>query len=373
MLTTVRADEAIPIFRHGVLAEVTFVTVLNDDPNETLRWLEHHESGQIRHELWLGTSNNVGRSVPLTEHDVTKGLDGAPINTKAIRPGLLCEYVPNDLPQPLSHLPHGRSDFQGLETDLDALDETWDSWMRDIRLGKGRILASQEMLEPVGASSGGLARQFFNKLRPGGNEKAFDLDAEAFTPLPGMPSDDSGKPSPITVAQFALRVQEHADTANELVDNIVSRAGYAPQTFGRHVEGQLSGTAMSRRERRSNSTQGRKRQYWRPKSARAAETLMLINHVVFGGKKPTTRPTLEWPADQADPKETAETIQLLRNAEAISTETAVEMAHPDWRDTEIADEVKRIQKEKAATYAPPPTGFEPNLPPGLTPASQPAP
>ncbi|MET9002748.1 hypothetical protein [Amycolatopsis sp. NPDC004169] len=302
--------------------------------------------------------------MPLTEHVVTQGLDGVPVDTKPIRGDqLLVDYVPNDLPQPLVHTPHGRSDLQGLETDLDALDEVWDSWIRDIRLGKGRILAAQEMLEPVGASNGGLARQFFNKFRPGGNEKAFDLDAEAFTPLPGMPGDDAGKPSPITVAQFALRVQEHADTANELVDNIVSRAGYAPQTFGRHVEGQLSGTAMSRRERRSNSTQGRKRQYWKPATRRAAETLMLINAVVFSGPKPAERPALEWPVDQADPKEAAETINLLAQAEAISTEIKVKMAHPEWEQRDVDEEVKRIKAEKPA--APDPlTGGEPFGPSG---------
>jgi hypothetical protein len=363
ILTMVRDSDAIPLFRFGRLAEVTFVTVLNDDPHNTLRWLEHHEPGQIRHELWLGSENNVGNPVPLTDHPVTQGLDGAPVDTTAIRgKQLLVDYVPNDLPQPLVHTPHGRSDLQGLETDLDALDETWDSWIRDIRLGKGRILASQEMLEPVGASNGGLARQFFNKLRPGGNEKAFDLDAEAFTPLPGMPSDDSGKPSPITVAQFALRVQEHADTANELVDNIVSRAGYAPQTFGRHVEGQLSGTAMSRRERRSNSTQGRKRQYWKPATRRTAETLMLINAHVFNGPTPDARPKLDWPVDQADPKETAETINLLAQAEAISTEIKVKMAHPEWDGTAVKEEVGRIKAEKPR--APDPlTGGEPFGPP----------
>ncbi|WP_372659906.1 phage portal protein [Amycolatopsis kentuckyensis] len=362
ILTVVRDDDAIPVFRFGRLAEVTFVTVLNDDPHNTLRWLEHHEPGQIRHELWLGSSTNVGRAVPLTEHPVTAGLSGEPVNTKAIRGSeLLVDYVPNDLPQPLVHTPHGRSDLQGLETDLDALDEVWDSWIRDIRLGKGRILASAEMLEPV-STTGGVARQLFGKLVRGGREKGFDVDAEAFTPLPGMPGDDAGKPSPITVAQFALRVQEHADTANELVDNIVSRAGYAPQTFGRHVEGQLSGTAMSRRERRSNSTQGRKRQYWKPGTRRAAETLMLIRAHVFGGPKPDGRPALEWPVDQADPKEAAETINLLAQAEAVSTEIKVKMAHPEWEQRDVDDEVKRIKAEKPA--APDPlTGGEPFGPP----------
>ncbi|AUI64138.1 phage portal protein [Amycolatopsis sp. BJA-103] len=364
MLTMVRDDDAIPVFRFGRLAEVTFVTILNDDPHRTLRWLEHHEPGQIRHELWEGSTNNVGHVVPLTDHPVTRGLDGEPIDTKPIRGNeLLVEYVPNDLPQPLVHTPHGRSDLQSLETDLDALDEVWDSWIRDIRLGKGRIITPADYLEPVNSGARGVAAQLFSKLTRGGAEKAFDVDAEAFSPLPNMPGDDPTKPATITVAQFALRVQEHADTANELVDNIVSRAGYAPQTFGRHVEGQLSGTAMARRERRSTGTQGRKRQYWKPATRRVAETLMLINAHVFNGPAPAERPGLDWPAPQADPKETAETIQLLSNAEAISTEIKVKMAHPEWEQQDVDDEVKRIKVERPA--APDPLdGGEPFPPSG---------
>lgn len=353
MLTMVRDDDAIPIFRFGKLAAVTFVTILNDDPHNTLRWLEHHEPGQIRHELWEGSANNVGRAVPLTDHPVTAGLDGEPIDTSPIRGNeLLVEYVPNDLPNPLVHTPHGRSDLQGTETLLDALDEVWDSWIRDIRLGKGRIITPADYLDPVGTGARGVASQLFDKFKRSGNAKAFDLDAEAFSPLPNMPGDDPTKPATITIAQFALRVKEHADTAYALVDEIVSRAGYAPQTFGRHVEGQVSGTSHRLRERRSNGTQGRKRQYWKPGVRRSAETLMLINAHVFNGPKPTDRPGLDWPVDQADPKESAETINLLAQANAISTEIKVRMAHPEWDKKAVDDEVKRIKEEQPAAPDP---------------------
>ncbi|WP_439381529.1 hypothetical protein [Amycolatopsis lexingtonensis] len=89
---------------------------------------------------------------------------------------------------------------------------------------------------------------------------------------------------------------------------------------------------------------------------------MLINATVFGGPKPNVRPALEWPVDQADPKEMAETINLLAQAEAISTEIKVKMAHPEWEQRDVDDEVKRIKAEKPA--APDPlTGGEPFGPP----------
>lgn len=359
LLTMVRADEAIPQFTYGMLRSVTFFTEYDESGGTVLRWLEHHEPGQIRHELWRGNSTNIGRSVPLTEHPDTAGLvatlgpDGV-VDTTPIRPdgGLLVDYVPNDLPQPLHRQPYGKADVQGLETELDALDESWDSWMRDIRLGKSRILASQEVLDEVVPTKPGL----LGKWRKNQPTKVLDTDAEVFMSLPGMPMDEGGKLAPITPVQFKIRFQEHAETCNALVDEIVSRAGYAPQSFGRHVEGQLSGTAISRRERRSSETRNKKRKYWKPAIQRQAETLMLINYAVFSGPTPGDRPALEWPADQADPKESAETVELLRRAEAISTETAVQMAHPEWPEGDVTEEVGRIIKERPA--APDPTGFE---------------
>ena len=362
----VRADQALPVFRFNQLHSVVFVTELaapdgwtSRDRGEVWRWLEHHESGQIRQELWLGSASSIGTPLPLTEHPHTEHLAGV-IDTRGIRPkGILVEYIPNDLPQPLDVLPLGRSVLQGVETLLDQLDEVMDSWMRDIRLGKGRILLAREMLDPVGPQrSGGLGGLFGRRNTTAAG--AFDIDAEAFVGLEMTPEGKDGGPAPITDIQFEIRVEEHLATALALVEQITSRAGFAPQTMGMHVEGQLSGTAMRRREQRSYRTRDRQRRYARPALERFGETLMLINAEKFGGPKPTARPTLAWrETDQADPKETAETIDLLRRAMALSVETAVQMAHPEWDDTQVGEEVARLVKEQAALAAPALDGTEP--------------
>ncbi|PXY20515.1 phage portal protein [Prauserella endophytica] len=369
--TSVRADEAIPEFRFGMLIGVVFVTNLGERDGFQWRWLEHHEPGQIRHELWKGTPNNIGKLMGLADHPDTKhlavGESGGVIDTRPIRArGILVEYIPNQLPQPLDRQPYGRADIQGLETELDALDAAWASWMRDLDLGKGRVLVSAEMLDSVAPSSRSTGHvqtatdKFFGRHRRSTPAKVFDEDAKVFTPLSGLPMESGNGLAPITPVQFAIRVQEHADTCAALVEQIVSRAGYAPQSFGMHVEGQLSGTAIRRREHRSHQTKNRKRQYARPALERFAETLMLINAVIFGRPRPTERPTLEWrETDQADPKETAETINTLKLAEAISIETSVQMAHPEWDEKQVTDEVERIQAEREAKRAENPlTGYE---------------
>ena len=357
----VRADLALPEFRFGRLAAVTFVTELappNDwtkrNQGEHWRWLEHHEPGQIRHELWLGTATTVGDPRPLTDHPHTQLLDPL-INTTAFRPtGILVEYIPNNLPQPLDVLPLGRSVFQGCETLLDALDEVWDSWMRDIRLAKGRLFIAKEMVQPVG--TGGVGAIF----RRGQPAQAFDLDAEAYVLTETSAEGENGKPNPITDVQLAIRLAEHEGTAAALIEQIISRCGFDPQTFGLHVEGQQSGTALRIRNQRSYRTTDRAHGYAKSAVARFAETLMLVNKVVFGGPAPADRPKLEWREPQLDPKDAAEIAELLNRAQAASLKTIVGLLHPDWAEEQVDEEVALIKGDQpVAPDLTGLTGFEP--------------
>lgn len=356
LLTVVPADQALPTFLFGELLSVTFVTELaapadwsqRRESTQVWRWLEHHEPGQIRHELWLGTSERVGSLRPLADHPMTAKFQSV-IPTTDIKPGLLVEFVPNDLPNPLdTTVPTGRSDLQGVETLLDALDEAMASWMRDIKLAAARILASDEMLTPIRQTSSGLFSGLGGMFGRGNTTpaKAFDVDNEVFTPL-NMPADDEGKPAPIQLIQPEIRFEAHERTVLQLIEQIISRAGYAPQTFGMHVEGQLSGTAMRRRAEKSYRTRDRKRRYLRPALESIAYTLMLLNKVLNNdAPKPDKMPTLVWrEADQADPLEMAQVIELLTRARAASREVRVRQAHPEWDDTQVAEEVARLAKE----------------------------
>jgi len=363
----VPADEALGEWRFGRLRSATFVVELPPptgwkqlEKSEVWRHLEHHEPGQIRHELWLGTTTNVGSARPLAEHPETANRP-AVIDTTSIRPKrVLVEYIPNLLPNPLITLPMGRSDLQGVEGLMDMLDETVDSWMRDIQLGKARILASKEAMDPVSAagSGGGGGRGLFGR-RNTTPARSFDVDAEVFEWMDIPGEDSSGKPMPFTQVQFEIRFAEHEATALFWVEQIVSRAGFAPQTFGLHVDGQLSGTAMKRRDIRSHQTKDLKRGYAKNPIERFAETLMLIGAAKFSTAKPKKRPVLEWKESTADPLENAQVIELLARARVASLEVLVAMAHPDWDSDQVDEEVKALLKEREKEMAPVMSGFEP--------------
>lgn len=343
--TVVHPDQAIPDFSYGRLRAVTFWREVARDGQTVFRHLERREPGLILHGLYAGTTTHLGRQVDLGAMPATKGLDdvitlstfgdGSMANT------LLAHYVPNVKPNRKrrgSH--HGRSDYSGGVVDMfDALDETMTSWMRDIRLGKARIIAARDML-----SVNTDPRKPGNQQRGAG--KFFDDDREVFVPVEMDPQ--SMERNPITPVEFKIRTQEHSDTALSLIERAVSGAGYSPQSFGLKIEGRAeSGTALRLRERKSFATKARKELYWSPSLSSLAEQLQALNRTVFGRSFEVFRPRVQF-ADsvQEDPTETAQSVELYRRARAASTETLVRMAHADWDDPQVRMEVERIEAEE---------------------------
>ncbi|MEV5537446.1 phage portal protein [Saccharopolyspora shandongensis] len=338
MLDTVDADAAVPEWRWKRLAAVTFWEVLDADGPGVLRHLERHEPGRILHSLHRGTDTELGAPVPLDEHPSTVwaaplvDADGA-ISTGTQR--LTAAYVPNIRPN--RHwrgtpdlAPLGRSDFDGVEPLLDALDETYSSWMRDIRLAKARLLVPVGYLQPQGPGQGA----------------TFDDDQEVFTELNMLTRGDAS--TPITATQFAIRVAEHRETADEIVRAILRTAGYSPATFGDHDgEAPVTATEVTARERRSEHTRGKKARYWAAGLSQITGALLDVDRHAFGtGVSVTAPPTVEFTSRaQPDPEALARTAQLLFAAEAASTEVRVRLVHPDWDDDQVDAEVQRILDE----------------------------
>lgn len=349
-LDAVHADAAVPEWQWGRLSAVTFWRELSNDGQVVIRHLERHEPGVILHGLYEGTPEQLGKPVSLGSLPQMQNIADAVDDVGAIPTGiaqLTAVYIPNMRPNRLwrslpAATPCGRSDFSGAESMMDALDECYSSWMRDVRLGKARLLVPDTYLQSLGAGEG--AR--------------WDPEREVYESLNMLaaPGDNM-----ITQSQFAIRVTEHKDTAYDLMTRIVSAAGYEAQTFGLQGENTrpLTATEVVARERKSFTTRGRKINYWRPGLMEIIETMLAIDVAVFhtAGVTPA-RPDLEWSDGVTeDPTTTAQTAQLLRAAEAASTETLVAMVHPDWDEDKVTEEVGRITGEQqAATNVPSPFG-----------------
>jgi hypothetical protein len=109
----------------------------------------------------------------------------------------------------------------------------------------------------------------------------------------------------------------------------------------------VTATEVVSKERRSMTTRGRKALAWRPALAHAVEALLAVDQRVFGGGITPQRPSVAF-ADSA--QETAlslaTTAEMLRRAQAESTETLVRMSHPEWDDSQVSAEVAAIQAEQ---------------------------
>lgn len=351
LLGVVHADAAVPEFRWGRLVAVTFWREVHNDGTRVWRHLERHEVlrgvGAIEHGLYEGTTSRLGSVVPLVEHASTAGLVAGLTDGNRVLTGLktlTADYIPNMRPNRThrgSDL--GRSDYQGTLDLHDALDETWTSWMRDLRLGRGRMVIPEGFLQAQGKGQGA----------------TFDADREVYAAL-NMPPSSGGGADSITLSQFEIRVDEHARTAQEIVARAIAVAGYSGQTFGLAGDVAVTATEATARERKSFITRDKKARYWKPGLGRMLDVLLQLDVILGTAPQGVTaaRPTVGFPdAVSEDPKDVATTLDLLHRAAAMSTLTKVQRLHPDWDETAVAEEVVRISAEQGTAVLNPTPDF----------------
>ncbi|MFD7994541.1 phage capsid protein [Streptomyces mexicanus] len=342
----VQADQAVPEFRWGMLRAVTFWRELPSDDQATVwRHMEYHEPGWISHALYQGTRDNVGRAVPLTEHPDTAllvdslGPDGVSIETGIKE--LTAVYVPNMLPNRLHRgSPMGRSDFAAPIYDMfAALDDTWTSWMRDLRLARSRLVVPEAYLQNLGPGQGA----------------GFDDEREVYSGLKIPPTEQRAG---ITLAQFAIRVAEHSQTADSIVRQATRSAGYSARTFGLDTSGgPATATEVDSDDQRSRTTTKKKAGYWKYALQDFCTALLALDAAQFTPGLKVERPTVEFRPISESMQSRATTLDMLNRAEAVSTETKVRWLHPDWDDTTVQAEVARILAEKDAPAADPVGNF----------------
>ncbi|MGH7954748.1 MAG: hypothetical protein ACREOZ_02180 [Gloeomargaritales cyanobacterium] len=333
IVSVIHPDAAVPTFNFGFLTEVIFWRTLSDKNNRVYRHLERHTVGMLEHALYLGDLKTIGKRVPLTEQEETANLQE--LNDTGLDI-LDCVYVPNlktrlwrDKNQ-ICNL--GRSDYGSILPIMDGLDETYTSWMRDIRLGKARLLVPQDYLESVGRGKGAI----------------FDLDRDVFV---GLNALTDGAKLEITPNQFNIRFEAHAATTAALMERCMSGAGYSAQTFGLTTDVAMTATETDARERRTFDTRDAKIETgWKRETAKLVEIMLSID-AYLGAVTVLPLPLeieVEFPPPVRDNLKTiADTVKTFRDARAMSTAVAVALIHPEWDDARINAEVALIDRSNA--------------------------
>lgn len=337
-------ESAVPAWRSGRLDSVIFWRKLHDDDGKVFRHLEQHEVGWVHHGLYVGTDDVLGGPVDLRAHPATAGftqIEGIVVDPEtqlgSLETGadvLTADYVPNMRPNRLMRgSPLGRSDYQGIEPTMDALDEAWSSLMRDVRLGKSRLVVPESYLESNGVGRG--AR--------------FNAERELFTPVKAMPDNEGVS---LEQVQFDIRTDDHLQVCRNLAVQCLRGAGYSAQTFGEGDQGgPATATEVQARERRSFVTRDRKIGYWRPPLTRLVRAALQVDKKWFSsdsGDVVSENPNLEWPDGvQTDVETTSKVVQMLDAARAISTRTKIQMVHPQWDKDQVQEEIDLIEGESA--------------------------
>lgn len=340
----VDADRAVPEFSWGRLTAVTFWTVLAADDSKGGYWrhLERHEPGRVLHGLYKGEKDRLGTLQPLTEHPVTAKLVPHLLEGNEIPTGiskLAVDFIPNDtLNPPWRNIPELRdlgkpdltADVLGI---LDSLDETYTSLMRDVRLAKARLVATQTMLTDHGPGRG----------------TSINLDREVYEAIQGDPNQ------PILQAhQFAIRVDEHIRIGDDLMTKAIRKAGYSPFSFGIGDDGgAMTATEVEAKASRSFETRKAKSRYWRAFFNRMVPRLMEADAFHFSGegsKADIEDIEITWPPAVKDTDLIrAQTVQAWDAAKAVSLETKVRYLHADWDEDRISEEIERIELENKAS------------------------
>lgn len=344
MFFYVAPEHAVPEFVYGRLVAVTFWRVVSGPDKQVYRHLERHEvdasrRAMIYHALYMGTEEKLGIRVDLTTSDELLDIAAKVDPDGGIWAGcsvLDVQYIPNMLPHrlmPGSAL--GRSDTQGNEPIMDALDEAMSSWQRDIRNGKGRVLMPGEYMRSWGQGRGA----------------EFDMEQEVFKKITVMAGDQTYvKPE---VVQFMIRVEEHERTCAQHLRTIVRGAGLSAGAFGEEVDGgKATAREVGERKTRTMATRGKKinNETFALRMllfAALEQAKNLIGGPEYSGIEPK-RPNVEFSdAAAPDPQAFATTLKMLADARLISTQTGVEMLHPEWDDEQVRAEVERIEKPQA--------------------------
>lgn len=336
-------DTALPEFYGPFLVSVLFFTRLTGkrESGPVYRHLELHEmigTGARRrcvvwHELREGTDEKLGKVVPLQDRPETERLAGLidPEGKIEIGTTLLdVVYVPNMQPMTGFITSQGRSDYDSVIPQMADLDETWSSWMRDIRIGKGRLV---------------VPRGYIRRQLGDGDGGAFDLEQEVYSAINAQPGNAESSQLAITVAQFAIRVEEHKGTADELWKIIYRGAGLDGTEQGSENTPETA-TGVNAKAGRKRSTRSVKIGYWTPALRRLASVILQLDLIAFrtAGLLPDAPVEVEWPDVAApDPESLARTIQLLDAARAISQRTKIEMLHPDWDTDQVDAEILEIE------------------------------
>lgn len=294
------------VYKKGRLQEIIFFNYYDKNGTD-YRLEETYGKGYIKYELYQCNKDGNEVLIALTELEETAELEDVEWNEKTMIAGAK-EIV--------------KSDYDGIISEFDALDETWSQLMDEIRLARSEVYIP-EML---------LTNRTFNKFR------------KNYAQL-GNDERESGK-NAIEHIQPNIRTDEYGKAIDKITSNCLVDVGLDPFTVGidSGIGANASGENLTKREASSLRTRGEMIDEWEPFLEEFFLTLLFANllfnngnfnkiaklddslyiNVSFGDYISPTR------------KDLIEETKMMKEADIIDTEKAIDEIFGD----EITEEEK---------------------------------
>ena len=316
------------------LEQATVVTAWAEG-KKIYRLLEIHQVGLISYELYNGTSTDLGTQISLKTNQKTGDLE------EEVETGideLLVAYIPNALK---TDSPYGVSDYSnGIDTLFYMFNDAVGIAHRATQSGVPLTVVPRELLDDNNGLNHERTVIAVNKLA--------DTLGEG----------DISKM--IQVIQNQAQQDKFMNYANEVLDMLLIFSGLSPQTVGRNVQGgAVSGTALKLKMASTLSTAAGKAAFFEDTLSEVLTIAAMLDTETIGAGN-EIKPGVDWVDPEApvtvklkdglpdDEKETAQIIQILKNAGVMSIREAVMRANPHASDEQIDEEIEAIRNDTAA-------------------------
>lgn len=339
----VDADRAFATYEWGRLASVMFVDEWVKD-RDHYRLTQEHRPGRIEYQLWKGTRDKLGYTVPYEELPETAylatvvGREGTIVETGT--PVITAWQIPNRAKNPAwgnsQQLRfYGKSDIQfggGLWEDIDkGYTDLW----HEVDSARARLLIPDEYL---------------TSLNPG-EGTVFDWFRDVYK----IGTTGNGDTAPIIErVQFDMRVEDYLRVIEASTTRAIGAVGLSPLTVGmdQTMGPNMTATEIAARSSRTVNTWRARSRYWR---AGLQELMTAWGHI-DAGLNGYTPPQERVKVSMVEPVrdtdiDRARTVEAWRAAGAVSTRHAVKTLHPEWGEQEVAEEVALIREEQGLGQA----------------------
>lgn len=219
MLSFISADSFVPVsWKNGNIYEAVFPHEFKEKDKHYTH-LEWHlwDDGiyTVKHELYQSdTKDAMGHEVPLTAANLTA--DFAPITPiAAINRSLFVYIKPNVANNIDTDSPLGISLYANALDTMKTIDTAFDSFNREFRLGKKRIIVPSQYVKTIVDPITGTRQRYF------------DASDETYEAMQGGMDGEEG----IKEINTTLRVDEHVAGINALLNLFSMQTGFSSGTF----------------------------------------------------------------------------------------------------------------------------------------------